>query len=158
MEELINGYLELSNSVEYYYQLELNDKMNVFNLALELDKLEDYNRFLNEKITFNQFMGCLTKKNGCTGRRSPDKKYLKLAKEERKFAFKNLTKQEYNIAKKGIYKSINDFIQINDYYTEFKKFFLVYYFGISEQKDKDSIMQELKRLEEYLERNKNLGL
>ena len=94
MEKLINKFIDLSKSVEYYYQLSLKDKIDLFNFCDHIGKLDLYANFMYEQISLNRLMFAISLEHSGKGRSVPSKKYLAEGKRINSFTYKNMTKHQ----------------------------------------------------------------
>jgi hypothetical protein len=154
MEKLINRCLDLSSHVNYYYELSLEDKMDIFNLCVSIERLNPFYNFMYEHINLSEFIYAITKDKNVPGRRSPDKKYL-IDKKKKTYAFKGMSKKEYHIERKKIYQQIEDLKYMGSYRKKINEF-LIHFEGSNDMRFK--LFEELKRIDNYIDKNKNLGL
>ncbi len=123
MEKLINRCLDLSSHVNYYYELSLEDKMDIFNLCVSIERLNPFYNFMYEHINLSEFIYAITKDKNVPGRRSPDKKYL-INKKKKTYAFKGMSKKEYHIERKKIYQQIEDLKYMGSYRKKINDFLI----------------------------------
>lgn len=148
MERKINKFLAISGRIEYYYQLTVKEKMELYVLCDRLESLGSFSDFMNEKIRLNEMLTIITR-----GKSIPDIDY-KLNTE--RFMFKDLSPKEYHEVKKKIYKKIDDM----KYLTVYRKLLLNF---MSDEPCINSYMrseifQEIRRIDNFINQNKNLDI
>ncbi len=154
MEKLINRYLDLSAFVEYYHELTFDQKMELFNYSVSIEKHFYYSEFMYDRLNLADFITKLTKSKSVTGRRAPDKMYL-INKKKNTYVYKGLSKKEYHIEKKRVYHQIENLKYMGSYRKKINDF-IINFRGTNDMLFK--LFEELKRIDEYINQNKNLGL
>lgn len=157
MEKLIDKYLNLSSKVEFYYQLPIENKIELFNFSVSMEKELFFEEFVNEEIDLSGFIYHLTKTNSTRGRKAPSKKYF-IEEKKKKHVFKNMSKKEYHVAKKKIYKTMQDIKYIYNYKKTINNFLLENNFFQDNPELKFKLIAELNKIDEFINQNKNLGL
>ena len=154
MEKLVNRYLDLSTKVEYYYQLNTDQKMELFNYSVSVDKHFYFKDFMFDKLTLAELINKLTKSSSAPGRRAPDKLYL-INKKKNTYVYKGLSKKEYHVQKKKVYQQIENLKYIGSYRKTIIDFLTQF---LGDFDDRAKLFEELKRIDDYIDKNKNLGL
>lgn len=154
MEKLINKFLDLSKSIEFHYQLSMKDKMELFNFCEYIGKVDLYITFLNERISLNKLMYGLTKENSGKGRSVPTKKYLKDGKQINTFTYKSMSKHQYHIERKKVYKNIEKIKYLHNYKKNLNVYFLENNMYSNNDNLINKIVCELNNIDEFIKKHK----
>ena len=154
MEKLINKFIDLSKSVEYYYQLSLKDKIHLFNFCDHIGKLDLYANFMYEQISLNRLMFAISLEHSGKGQSVPSKKYLAEGKRINSFTYKNMTKHQYHIERKKVYKRIEEIKYLHSYKNNLNSYFLESSFYKDNHNLSEMVINELLRINEFIKKHK----
>jgi DNA-binding transcriptional regulator YhcF (GntR family) len=119
-----------------------------------MGKLDLYANFMYEQISLNRLMFAISLEHSGKGRSVPSKKYLAEGKRINSFTYKNMTKHQYHIERKKVYKRIEEIKYLHSYKNNLNSYFLESSFYKDNHNLSEMVINELLRINEFIKKHK----